>query len=330
MKKLLVIGMVVLGCVVTAQALTLAEAKGGLGEAINNPEKLTATISQLSAADQRAYVAAMNASIAKLPGSPEDNAAKYLDANRAALKGAKKDNMKALLAEVFATVPPEALTILNERFAAELFNRAADPSQTWSDDQFKKIALDAMKVIQERNAGNDAAGVRDTFAILMFLRASNGTPADLREALINNLPDEESKALARKEWIPPAMGEGQTKTYEPMLAAADAGKQPDEVMVRRISGPSNLESLLAGLGNVDKPGKSATPSLDSILDISQMEMPRMGEDFGLDRVARIRSFVVGGESSGYPGQTIDDDVNKGTVNKAPCLANPGWTQDLKR
>ena len=308
MKKILMIGVAALAGVAMAAPqgeFSLSEAKGKLAEAIGNPSKLTETISRLSAADQKAYLAEVNNAISKRAGSPEKKTATYLDANRAAMQGAKKGNMKALLAETFATVPPEALTVINERFASELFNRAADPSQSYTDDQFTRIATETMKVIQERNLGNEAAGVRNTFAILMFLRASNGTPENLRRTLLDMLPDDETRTLAKVEWIPPAMGEGQDKTYEPMLAAADAGKQPNEILVLRISGPGNLSSLLADLGNftVDNQKKSGMPATDTILSVSQLESKRLDEEYDLDRIPRFAGPVCG-ESIGYAGQTI--------------------------
>jgi hypothetical protein len=112
-----------------------------------------------------------------------------------------------------------------------MFNRAADPSKTYTDDEYKKTSLALLDKVQERNATADNAGVRNTFAILMLLRASNGTPADLRETLVGALKDEETRELAQNEWISPALGQDQEKTYDPMLGAADAGKQPDLSMV---------------------------------------------------------------------------------------------------
>lgn len=314
MKKITVWGMSVLFGVgmLSAEDLALSDARGRIAEAIGNPSQLTETISKLSADDQKAYLAEVNNVISKRAGSPEKKAATYLDANRAAMKGAKPRNLRNLLAETFATVPPEALTVINERFASELFNRAADPAQTFTDDQFKKIATGAMKVIKERNLGNEAAGVRNTFAILMFLRASNGTPEDLRQTLLALLPDDETRTLAKMEWIPAAMGEGQDKTYDPMLAAADSGKQPNEILVQRISGPTNLQALLADLGNftVDNDKKSGMPATSAIVGLDQLSDKRLEEDYELDRIPRFVGSD-GGEARGYGGQVIWGENSSG-------------------
>jgi hypothetical protein len=169
-------------------AMSLAEARGKIGDAVVNPAVLTATMKQLSAADQKSFLADCNEAVGKMPGSVETKAATYLVVNRAALKGAAKGNLTALLAEVFATVPPEALTVLNERFASDLFNRAANPAQTYTDERFSAIAKSVMDSVSARMEKTDGAAVRNTFAILMLLRASNGTPANLAETLASSLP----------------------------------------------------------------------------------------------------------------------------------------------
>ena len=129
----------------------------------------------------------------------------------------------AMLAEVYATVPPEALTLVNESFAKTFFSRGDGKV---SDEAMKQVALDAMKAIKERNAGNDNESVRDAFAALMFIRASGGKPEDLRQALTDTLPSQEAREVAASEWFPAALGEGREQTYEPMLAVANVDKAP--------------------------------------------------------------------------------------------------------
>ena len=132
--------------------ISLAEARGKIGEAVVNPAVMTSTMKMLPADSQKAFLADCNEAIGKMPGSAETKAAAYLTVNRAALKGAAKGNVLALLAEVFATVPPEALTVINERFAADLFNRAADPSVVYTDSQFTRIAESVMENVTSRTA----------------------------------------------------------------------------------------------------------------------------------------------------------------------------------
>ena len=101
----------------------------------------------------------------------------------------------------------------------------ADPSKTYTDEQYTKIAQNLLDKVQDRTASADNAGVRNAFAILMLLRASNGTPADLRDKLVNSLKDEKTQQLAQNEWLTPALAK--PADYDPMLGAADAGQQPN-------------------------------------------------------------------------------------------------------
>ena len=270
-----------------AAAMSLADASGKIAEVVGNPSAMAETIKQLAPSDQTAFLAKVNAAIDALPGSAEEKAAKYLDANKAALKAVSKENLAAMLAETFATVPPEALTVINERFAADLFNRAADPANPVSDETMKNLAVETMKTIQARNEGNNNAGVRDTFAILMFLRASNGTPADLRDTLVAGLPDAESRELAKTDWIPAAMGDGREKSYEPILAASDAGKMPDfpeTFGLMATLNPTFSGVLLADLASaVDESGRAGTVFTDATrLDPAEYALPFDTTDVGLN------------------------------------------------
>ena len=271
MKKLLMVIALALAGTLMAQdkTMTLADARGKIGDVIANPASMTAVMQQLSAADQTAYLAEVNAAISKMPGSTDEKTQKFLDVDTAALKGAKEGNLTTLVAEVFATVPPNSLTVINERFAADMFNRAADPSKTYTDEQYTAIAKAVLDKVQDRMATADNAGVRDTFAILMLLRASNGTPADLRDTLVNELRDPATKELAQNEWISPALGQGQDKTYDPMLGAADAGDQPDLRISATIPTTQILEALAGDLTSTASLGdrsESLTALLAPIFD----------------------------------------------------------------
>ena len=252
MKKLIVaMATVALASMLVAQekTLSLADARGKIDSVIANPSSATSVMKQLAAGDQAAFLADLNAAISKMPGSPEEKTAKFVEVDSAALKGAQKGNLTTLVSEVFATVPLESLTVVNERFAADQFNRSADPSKTYTDEQYKQISLALLDKVQQRNATADNSGVRDTFAILMLIRGSNGTPADLRDTLVNALKDPTTRTLAQKEWISPALGIGQEKTYDPMLGAAEAGFQPDFEMVIVVPGKGDGFGLLADLAS---------------------------------------------------------------------------------
>ena len=229
---------------VAAQAVSLSDARAQISDCIADSAKMTAVVKGLSAADQVAFLSAVNEAIASMPGSNEAKAAAYLNANKAVLRGAAKGNLAALLAELFATVSPEDLPFLCERLAADLFNRGADPTKSYTDEQFVKIAETVMAKVNERMASVENGAARSSFAILMLVNASNGTPADLAEKLVKTLP-EDSQEAALKEWIPAALGQGQAQSYEPLLEAADAvGPMPAKAVLIRMSGPQLLETLL--------------------------------------------------------------------------------------
>lgn len=251
MKKLLMVMTMSLASVLVAQdkAISSAAARGKIGDIIKDPSSMTSVMKQLAASDQASFLADVNAAISKMPGSPEEKTSKFLDVNTAALKGAQKGNLTKLLAEVFATVPPESLTAVNESFASGIFNRKADPSKTYTDEEYTKISKDVLAAVQDRNATADNSGVRNTFAILMLIRASNGSPADLRDTLVGELRNEETRSLAQNEWISPALGQGQDKTYDPMLGAADAGSQPKLDMVLAVSYTAAGDALAADLAS---------------------------------------------------------------------------------
>ena len=250
MKKLLMVITMAMASALVAQdkAMSSADARGKIGDIISNPSTMTSVMKQLAAADQASFLADVNAAISKMPGSPEEKTSKFVEVNSAALKGAQKGNLTALVAEVFATVPPESLTAINEQFASGMLNRAADPSKTYTDDQYIEISTNLLAKVQERNATADNAGVRNTFAVLMLLRASNGSPADLRDTLVGALKDAETRNLAQNDWLSPALGQGQEKSYDPMLGAADAGKQPDLNMVLIVPSAAT-DALLADLAS---------------------------------------------------------------------------------
>ena len=276
MKRMLLTAMVILAGAVFAApkaTMSLADARKQIG-AIVAGEKGAAigdVLGNLSTGDQEKFLGDVNRAVADLPASTEEKTAKFLNLDRAALKAAKngKGDMAALVAEIFATVPPESLTVLNERYATDLFNRAANPNVTYTDEQFTKIATDLMKVVNARTAETENGSARSAFAILMLIRASNGTPADLSDKLIDTLANDEAKDLARKDWIPSALGrDGRTQGYEPLLASADAGSRPDFDFVLVIAGPQMLDSILQDITGKNSDPRSfmrtRTPVLDAI------------------------------------------------------------------
>ena len=316
MKKLLMVITMAMASALVAQDKTMssADARGKIGDIISNPSAMTSVMKQLAAADQASFLADVNAAISKMPGSPEEKTSKFVEVNSAALKGAQKGNLTALVAEVFATVPPESLTAINEQFASGMFNRSADPSKTYTDDEYKKTSLALLDKVQERNATADNAGVRNTFAILMLLRASNGTPADLRDTLVGALKDEETRNLAQNEWISPALGQGQEKTYDPMLGAADAGSQPNLDMVLVVPLKTAGEALVADLA-------SECSLADASSSISALLTPVFGDPNTMDVVDGVDP-LTSTTLSALPGITTDPTAKYNPANKRGSSVQP--------
>ena len=269
--------------------MSIADARGKIDKVIESPALMKEIMQQLSAEDQKQFLADVNKAIGDMPASVEEKTAKYLNVNHAALTAAQQGNTPVLLAEVFATVPPEALTVINERFAVDLMSRTANPNVTYTDEQYTKLAVDTMNTINERTEETDNGSTRSAFAILMFLRAAGGTPEfreQLEEKLIDTLKHDDAKELAKDEWIPAALGkDGREAGYEPILASADAGRRPDFAYVLVIAGPQYLESILEDISgkNTDQYAfmRTRTPVLDAVENPLVHQVPTLhDEPFG--------------------------------------------------
>jgi len=303
----------------------LAEARGRIGEAIESSNVMASLMKGLSASEQRQFLADVNKAIADMPASTEEKTAKFLNANHAALKAAKPGNLKTLLAEMFATVTPEALTVLNERFADDLFSRTANPDVTYTDEQFSKLALEIMAAVNERVEESDNASVRSAFAILMFVRASGGTPADLTDKLIETIKDKEAREMARTEWIPSALGKDQgSKGYEPILASADAGRRPDLEFVLVIAGPQYVESVLSDLigKNTDEKSftRTRTPILDAVENPLVYRAPVLGADY-------LGAAGAAGDGKGAVSEGLTRPLSDEAKRKAGLVPTPTPTPE---
>lgn len=290
-------------------ALSLPEATAKITDITNDPALMTSVMKELSKDDQVAFLGRVNKAISSTKRSADAKTEAFLAVNKAALL-ARKGNLKALLAEVYATVPPAALTVVNERLAEDLFRRDANPSKPVDDANMKRLAVESMKVVQSRNVGNDNASVRDTFAILMFLRASKGTPADLADTLVAGLSDPESRELAKTSWIPSAMGAGAAKSYDPMLAVCEIEisdtPSPAANFLNRQGAALLTGSLMSDLySTVGKDGAPTVSFTETFLDPDKYALPEEGTA-GLNRVPRSldpNDAWYPGHGRGYYKQT---------------------------
>lgn len=327
-SKILVMFFALIALTLSAQ-MPRSEWHAKVGECALDPVVLKSTISQLSSGDKVAFIAEINEAISKMPGSAEVKAAQFLAANRAAVRGVGSTERGAALSEIYATVPPESLTVINEEFAKSEFSR----SSTMGDAQFLNIVSNAMSRIARRCASAESGALRTCFAGLMFIRVAGNSADAAVEAVIAALPAE-SQQEARNTWIPSALGKEQAQSYDPMLAAAQAGEEPDHVTVIGIYSQQIVESMLADLQAGVLPNEQADgvklsrPPADFFnFDVDAMSV-RMGE-IPRGRVlspAIPKSFITG------------DPADKHTPEKNPWFSDgrhegdrepgPYWLQKL--
>ena len=200
--------------------ISLADARSRTDKAIAKPAVMKALMQHLSAADQKTFLADVNAAIATMPGSDEERTATFVAVNRAALEGSKPGNVSTLVAESYATVPVSAQPALCESLGSDLMNRATDTGNTYTDDDYLRVAETTMKKVNARTAEADHGDVRSGFAALMVIHGSNTTKPEIVNAVTAMLPESAQNA-AKNEWFPAALAEGTAKSYDPMLAAAD-------------------------------------------------------------------------------------------------------------
>ena len=263
---------------------------------IAKPALMTSVMKTLSAKEQLAFVAEVNAAIAAMNGSETEKAVLFLNVNRAALDGAVKGNLTAVVAEIYATVPVYALTVINESFAANVFNRAANPKVTYTDRQFIQISQNVLKAIGERLKTVPDSGVRNGFAALMMIRASNTATEEVKAAIIASLPAAVQET-AKNEWFPAALAEGEAQSYETMLGMTEEviAKQQLEIRdinvqhILRIAGVQDNEAMLGDLSGYNTDMKldsfDTQPIIDAVYNPIGNELPKLSPGDGFSDVA---------------------------------------------
>lgn len=206
-----------------------------VGECGTNPATMSSVMSQLSADDQKDLIGKVNASISAMRGSAEQKAAAAIQANLAGIKAAMAQNKEkraanAVIAEAFATLPPEYLP----QFAEALSGPGGPLNRgNMEREKFITISTNTLHAISERcEKAENNGGVREAMAAIAFLQASNekDPPKDLISTMLSQIPDAKTRDLAAKEWVDPALD----KNYDPILAAANAGDEPDRAIVASI------------------------------------------------------------------------------------------------
>ncbi len=199
--------------------------------------------------DQVEFVRAVNLSMRSYQAStPEKRLNTIYVVNRDAVRAAPEKERKAVIAEVFATAPMDVLPMISDRFANELFSRKAAGFDD-KDDSFVEFASATLMRVRNRLfsgvSREQFPGARSAFAVICFLKASEGKPADLRQSFLFYVLSG-SQELARKVWIPAALGEdGQAPSYQPILDAGYKGEEPEHANTHPMANPE-LGNLLVG------------------------------------------------------------------------------------
>lgn len=241
-----------------SKSMSLADARASIGEALSSPADLTAIMKSLSPADQIEFVAAVNAAIDGMPGSNEEKAAAAINANKALLKGATGNTVN-VLAQIYASAPLETLGLLSDSFAQDLFNRDADPSHPYTDEQFVAISEAVTKKIAEVASATDDAAVRSSFGVVMMVKASNGSPADLADTLAASLPEEVRESAKQA-----ATSDG--GNYSDLYAySTETVVEPSIPMTLRLAGPQMQDAMFMDIPNdLIRDGVLSTPVVDQL------------------------------------------------------------------
>jgi len=274
MKRLIVTAIAVAGALVALAAdtgktfITLKEAGASISKAVSDAETMQKTMSSLSNADQVAFVAQVNKAIAGMSGSAERKTAAYLAAAEAALKAAAKSgNLLPVLAEIFATVPPGSLTVLQERFAAELFNRAGNSSRTYTDAQVLESSKKVMSVIHAATSKVDQTEVRDALAIAMLVNASNGTPKNLAADLISVVATDATRGRMTELVMAAIAGK-----YAEVVPDDEEQPVPNPIQVLRFRDAQLIDALEGDINDsLTRKGFFTTPLIEQLFELDEMD-----------------------------------------------------------
>ena len=239
--------------------------------------------------DQVEFVRAVNKSMEDYKAStPEKRLFTIYAVNRDAVKAAPEKERKAVIAEVFATAPLEALPMITDRFASELFSRKAAGFSD-KDDSFVEFASATLMRVRNRLFSGVPIerfpGARSAFAVICFLKASEGRPEDLRQSFLFYVLTG-SQEMARKVWIPAALGEdGKAPSYQPILDAGFKGEEPPHANLHPMS-PIELANLQVGSDlRVENAKDVSSPKP---LDVGSGMQASGGPDQGVNRVPRTQ------------------------------------------
>lgn len=328
MSKAKMTVMAALACVCAwAAELSQGAWRAKVGDAAQSAAAMKATISQVAKAEQCAFVKAVNAAIGKMASSQAEKEQRFVDVNRAAIQGAAAENRSAVLAEVFASVPVEFLPGIAEHFADALFNRKAQTDRTFTDDEFSQITEKSVGEIADRCAAADKPDVRTGFGILLFTRASGGSPADLPDKMARQFLSEKNRAVATERWFPAALAEGTAKTYGPMLGDNETERlavEAEHGVVLPVSSQqlretflNDLASAVAGSGGPVAGGAYATPAANRATDSGAAQAATSGATPAVPKDKVFNETLPNGDPNPYYAKERGDKPSEEGPSPGP-------------
>jgi hypothetical protein len=228
-----------------AVTLTRSQWLKEVGKVAKDPKAIRDVMVQVSEGEKVEFTQRVLKAITRMPLNPEDKQKLLISASIECIRSTriKNDERYKTIAEIIAVVPVEFLPGV----IGELSLRFDPKLNKLTDEQFKEMADTTIKLSVERNKSTDDPTVRNTFAMLLFLKATTQPLTDTVLALLlTRLPDDASRDLA-KGYIAEAL----KGNYEPLLTAGGTTVRviPPPSAVARV-GVSQLEQLLVDVGGL--------------------------------------------------------------------------------
>ena len=196
---------------------------------------------------------------------------------------------------------------------------------------FVDIVKVAMERIVQRCASAESGAARAALAGMMFIRAAGTAEQAATEQVIGALPPEVRKD-ARESWYPSAAGKDQPRSYDAILASAQAGEEPDHAEVVSMYSQQMVDTMLADLQFSAGPGDKAGGSIlnDVNADFNHGDVDALGVRLiqpprGLVNAPVIPLSVITGKP-----EDSDKEIKNPAYSGGGDYREPGayWLQNL--
>ena len=186
-----------------------------------------------------------------------------------------------------------------------------------TDDDYTNIVVQTMTKITQRTASAESGAVRAGFAGLMFVRAAGASADITMDLVVSSLPSD-MQGDAKSSWFPSALSEN--PSYDPILASAQAGDEPNAQVVLDLAPSQKVDSMLADLqagktdpGETTRSGMGAPGSIDSASSSDPLNNSLSGTP---------RDRIQDPESTYYRGKTRGADGEPSASEEVPYIPTP--------